>query len=227
MQLSHPKVEGVMQASKWLTHRVLLDVREMESLLNSLPTFSIYNVSELVNLEKAVISHEEFLSKYIDYVTSLKAGLLPDEKTLKPYFSTALSATKSSLYAIEAKGGKHIIKLKEPVVQLSLHHFTFSSEHNAFHSMIHSKTAVSWGIQFSFPQIYSNSIQNDVIEVYKKSDFPNTDLFKTLAKWMRANTIPAPFKLGDIPINASFRLGKRCKSWIHHHSKLQSVGLSV
>lgn len=227
MQLSHPKVEGVMQASKWLSHRALLDVREMEALLSSLPPFLIYNVSELVDLEEAIIPHEKFLSKYIDYVTSLKAGLIPDEKEYKPYFSAAISATSDSLYAIEAKEGKFIIKPKEPIIQLNFHHFTFSEKHNAFHSMVHSKQAVTWGIQFAFPQLYSNSIDNDVIEVYKNSEFPNTELFKTLAKWIRGGTIPAPFKVGEIPINATFRLGKECKSWIHTHVQLETVGLSV
>ncbi|MEM8727908.1 MAG: hypothetical protein AAGE99_04280 [Chlamydiota bacterium] len=227
MQLSHPKVEGVMQPSKWLSHRALLDVREMEALFKSLPPFSIYNVSELVALEEALISHEQFLSKYIDYVTSLKAGLIPDEKELKPYFSAAFSCTGDSLYAIELKEGKCIVRPKKPVVQLGLHHFTFSEEDHAFHSMVHSKRGVTWGIQFAFPQLYSNSIENDVVEVYKNSRFPNTELFKTLAKWMREKTTPTPFKVRDRPIHATFRLGKGCRSWIHTHAQLETVGLSV
>lgn len=227
MQLSHPKVEGHMQASKWLSHCALLDVREMESLFKALDSFKIYNVSELVDLENAVISKETFLSKYIDYVTSLKAGMIPDDLSFKPYFSAAISARQDSFYAIEAKGGEYIIKPKEPVVQMSFHHFTFSAEHSAFHSMVHSKNAVTWGIQFAFPQIYSNSLDHDIIEVYKNSEFPNTVLFKTLARWMRANTIPAPFRVGMVPINATFRLGKRCLNWIHHHAQIETAGLSI
>lgn len=227
MQLSHPKVEGHMQASKWLSHRALLDVREMESLFKALSSFKIYNVSQLVDLDNAVISKETFLSKYIDYVTSLKAGLIPDDQVFKPYFSAAISASQDSLYAIEAKGGEYIIKPKEPVIQMSFHHFTFSPDHNAFHSMVHSKSAVTWGIQFAFPQLYSNSLKHDIIEVYKNSEFPNTVLFKTLARWMRSNTIPAPFRVGMIPINATFRLGKRCLDWIHHHAQIETAGLSI
>lgn len=227
MLLSHPKVEGQMQASKWLSHRALLDVREMEALMSVLPPFDIYNVSKLVDLDEAVISKEDFLAKYIDYVTSLKAGLHPDEKELKPYFSSCFSATEDALYAIEAKGGQYIIKPKEPVVQLSLHHFTFSPEHNAFQSMIHSKASVSWGIQFSYPQIYSNSLTHDVVEVYKESDNPNTLLFKTLARWMRSNTVPTPFRVGVTPIYATFRVGKRSLSWIDRHVQIETVGLSI
>lgn len=227
MQLSHPKIEGHMQASKWLSHRALLDVKEMESLFKALDTFKIYNVSQLVGLKKAIISQETFLSKYIDYVTSLKAGLIPDDQIFRPYFSAAISSSEDSLYAIEAKGGEYIIKPKEPVIQMSFHHFTFSPEQNAFHSMVHSKNAVTWGIQFAFPQLYSNSLHHDVIEVYKNSQFPNTALFKTLARWMRAHTMPAPFRVGVVPINATFRLGKRCLEWIHHHVQIEGAGLAA
>ncbi len=227
MLLSHPKVEGQLQASKWLSHRALLDTREIVSLFKALPSFSIYNVSELVNLHEARISTEDFLAKYIDYITSLKAGLFPDEEHIKPYFSSAFSAEEDPLYAMEVKEGKYIIKVKKPVVQLSLHHFTFSEEQMAFHSMVHSKHSITWGIQFAYPQLYSNSITNDVVEVYKNPDIPNTKLFKTLAKWMRENTTPAPFMVGETPLNATFRLGKKCKSWIHEHSQLAISGLSI
>jgi len=227
MKQSHPKIEGFMQASKWLSHRALLDPLEMEELASSLPQFLIYNVSELVDLKDAIIPFEQFLSKYIDYAASLRVGLVPDEKRVKPYFSSVFSASDDCLYALEAKGGKFIIKPNRPVVQLSVHHFTFSKEHRAFHSMVHSKRAVTWGIQFAFPQLYSNSITNDVVEVYKNSEFPNTKLFKALAKWMRRQTSPASFKLKDISINATFRLGKACKSWIESHPQLESIGLSI
>ncbi|MCB1107056.1 MAG: hypothetical protein KDK76_03055 [Chlamydiia bacterium] len=227
MQLSHPKVEGVMHASKWLSHRALLDSGEMGALLSALPTFSIYNVSEIVDLQKARISIEDFLVSYVDYAATIKAGLVPDEKYLKPYFSAAISASSRPLYAMKVKEGKYIIKVKEPVIQLSFHHFTFSHEQKAFHSMVHSRESVTWGLQFSYPQLYSNSITNDVIEIYKDRENPNTKLFQILAKWMRANTTPAPFLLDGTPINATFRLGKLAKGWIHTHPQLAKIGLSL
>ena len=165
MKLSHPKIEGILQASKWLSHRALIDSIELENLFETLFPFFIYNVSELVALDKAEISHEDFLVRYVDYIASLKAGLVPDEAPLKPYFSAVFSASREALYAMEAKEGKYIIKPLAPVVQLSLHHFVYSSEEQRFHSMIHARNAVTWGLQFSYPQIYSNSKTLDIVEV--------------------------------------------------------------
>ena len=227
MKLSHPKKAGVMQASKWLTHRALLDTAEMQSLLDSLPHFNIYNVSELVTMQEARISIEDFLAKYIDYVTNLKAGVPVEEAPFKPTFSCAFSSDPTALYAMKAKEGLYIIKPIKPVVQLSFHHFLFSPEHCQFHSMVHSKHAVSWGLQFSYPQLYSNSLDGDVIEVFKNEESPNTRLFQALAKWMRKATTPVPFLLGTKKIHATFRLGEGCFNWIDAHPHLPSAGLAV
>lgn len=227
MHISHPKIEGKFQASKWLSHRALLDSGEMAALLSSLPPFKIYNVSEVVDFEESRISVDDFLIKYIDYVTSLKAGLIPDITSYKPYFSAAFSVDPEALYAMEVKEGKYIMRIKKPVIQLSLHHFTFSLEENSFHSMVHSKSAISWGLQFAYPQLYSNSIDNDVIEAFKDSTYPNTVLFKTLAKWMRAHTTPTPFIVDGKSINATFRLGKKSQKWINIHPQLKGAHLSL
>lgn len=227
MKRSHPKIEGTLQASKWLSHRALVDSSELENLLEALTPFSIYNVSELVELDKVEISHEDFLVKYVDYITSLKAGLIPDETPLKPYFSAAFSASPEALYAMEAKEGKYIVKALAPVVQLSLHHFVYSPEQRRFHSMVHAKNAITWGLQFSYPQIYSNSKTHDVVEIFKDTTFPNTNLFKTLAKWMRAHTTPTPFIIDGKPLNATFRLGKKSQQWIVNHPQLNQIQLKL
>ena len=227
MKLSHPKKEGVLQTSKWLSHRALVDIGEMGALLESLPPFSIYNVSEIVSLQSACISSEDFLAKYIDYVTDLKAGIFLDEAPLKSTFSCVFSASSNALYAMKVKEGQYIIKPIKPVVQLSFHHFIFSPEHLQFHSMVHSKRSISWGLQFSYPQIYSNSLSGDVIEVFKNRENPNTKLFEALAKWMRKATMPVPFLLDSKKVHASFRLGKGCFRWIDAHPHLASAGLKV
>ena len=227
MKLSHPKKEGILQASKWLSHRALLDATEMQTLLESLPAFKIYNVSELVSMDDMGISTESFLTKYIDYITELKAGISPEEVPLKPIFSCVFSADDQALYAMKAKEDTYIIKPLQPVVQLSLHHFTFSEEQGRFHSMVHSEQAVSWGLQFSYPQLYSNSIQGDVVEVFKSPDNSNTQLFQTLAKWMRKETKPVPFLVEGKKICATFRLGKACFKWIDAHPHLSRLSLEV
>ena len=92
---------------------------------------------------------------------------------------------------------------------------------------MHSKEAITWGLQFSFPQIYSNSIKNEVVEVYKDKNYTNTQLFKELAVWMRRQTLPTPFMYKNKRINAQFRLGKKCINWINTHAQLAHTGLTI
>ena len=227
MRVSQPEIEGVVQASKYLFCRALLDAKEMEALLRSLPPFSIYNVSELVDFQSGKLTQEDFLAKYIDYVATIKAGLIPNEKVFKPYFSASFSATSEALYAMKIQEGKYIIKPKEPVVQLSLHHFTYCFERQKFHSMIHSEESITWGIQFSFPQIYANSKTGDIIEVYKDKNNKNATLYKALSKWIRAYTTPTPFRIEGELRNATFRLGKESVAWAKHHPQLEAHRLSL
>ena len=218
IRISHPKDEGILQASKWLSFRALLDQDELEDLIAALPTFFIYNVSNLVTIEDASLSVEAFKNAHLAYISSLKEGKVPQES--KVFFSSIWTTSPKSIYAFPAKQEHYIIKPLMPVVQLSQHHFSFSPINETFHSMVHSQEAISWGLQFSYPQIYSNSIQGDVIEVLKNPDMPNTPLFRILSKWMRDRTRPVPFLFQGKRINPTFRIGKQCLTWIHHHPQL-------
>lgn len=223
-RISHPKKEGVFQASKWFSYRVLLDSFEMEDLFFSLPPFSLYNVSEIVSPAEAVFSHQDFLEAYTSHIQALKKGVIEDPP--KAMFSSAMSSSNDVFYAMDVKKGV-ILKLLQPVIQLSIHHFTYSPERKAFHFMVHSQESVSWGLQFSYPQLYANSIKGDVIEVMKDRSLPNTILFRALMKWMRNNSRPSPFLIEGRRVNVEARLGNQCFEWINEHPGLKEQNLEI
>jgi len=223
-RISHPKEEGIFQASKWFSYRVLLDEAEMESLFSTLPAFSLYNVSEIVQPNQAVLSKEAFLSEYASSIQALKQGTVYHPP--KPLFSSALSATPDAFYAMDVKKGV-ILKILEPVVQLSLHHFTYAPDNQSFHFMVHSQESIQWGLQFSYPQLYSNSIKGDVVEVMKDHNYPNTKLFRSLMKWMRNHSRPIPFLIEGKRVNVEARIGNLCFEWIDRHPQLKDKGLVI
>ncbi|MCB1067570.1 MAG: hypothetical protein KDK56_05235 [Simkania sp.] len=223
-RVSHPKEEGVFQASKWFSYRVLLDESEMVDLFAFLPPFALYNVSEIVPLEEAVFSQEDFLNEYAKSAQALKNGEVYTPP--KALFSSALSATSEAFYAMEVQKGV-ILKILQPVIQLSKHHFTYAAENQSFHFMVHSQESIQWGLQFSYPQLYSNSMQGDVVEVMKEQTYPNTILFRALMQWMRNHSRPVPFLINGQRKNVEARLGKRCFSWIESHPQLKEKGLVV
>lgn len=213
-----------MQVSKSRKLPLLLDVDEMADLLNFLGNFEIYDVSRKVTAETAQISKADFLNAYRTYVQGIKSGELIDEAPLRPYFSAIFTVTPDVLYAIPVGKEEYLIKAKRPVVQLQRHHFIFT---DTFHSGVMGAESITWGIQFSYPQLYLDPKTNAIGKVEKNPLFPNTELFASLAKWVREYTSPTPFIVHGKTSNQPIRLGKRCFGWINNHPSLKAKNLYV
>lgn len=227
LRISTPKVEGALQVSKQLKFQVLLDDSEMNALLRDLAPVHICVVSEPTALDRALIPTEEFLEKYGSYVAGIKEGNLIDEKPLRRYFSSAWTTDLDTVYAMAVSSDKYLIKPIKPLIQLQGHHFFYSDLDKQFHPMVLSQESVTWGIQFSYPQLSQDPKTSDIIKVGKGEDFPNTALFAALTKWLREHTLPTPFVVDEKRTNAPIRLGKQCLNWIGKHPQLTQKGIEV
>lgn len=225
VRISLLEKEGVMQAAKWVSHRVLLEVCEMERMFKELAPFYLLNVSEIVSKDSFYLSKESFLSAYESYLIRLKEG--SSIKEFSKIFSAAFSTSLSPFYAMKVKENGYLVKVIEPVIQVRPHQFSFSEIDHTFHSMVHGMDVISWGLQFSFPQIYTNSLEGDVTEVLKNPKCVNTKWYKKLASWIRNNTSPISFIVDDKRENVSFRAGYQCFDWIENHPGIKAKGLTI
>jgi len=225
LRLSHPKTEGALNVSKWIKHQVLLSEDEMKMFLSALSPHAFYNVSEVVSAEGSVITDEIFAEQYGKYVAAIKRGEIPDERQFRRYFSSVVSVAPDVLYAMEIKSGLYLIKPIQPVVQLQLHQFLPSEIDGKYYPMVLGNDSVTWGLQFSYPQIF----QHPQTKVFARVDAecPNTALFTQMAKWFRSHTVPTTFIWKEKTTSVPIRIGKEALSWIHHHPQLQSKGISV
>jgi hypothetical protein len=226
IRISSPKVEGLLQVSKWLKVQVLLDEDEMKDLLQCLQFPFFVVVSEPVTAEEAVISSEEFLKKYAEYVQILKEGKIPPTEEFRRFFSCAIASSLESFYAIPVKE-KFLIKPIKPVLQLQAHHFFYSDLDGKFHPMVLSPDSISWGLQISYPQMAQDLQTRQIAKVADTPEYPNTALFTKLMKWMRGSTLPTPFEVKGARTNSPIRVGKKSLSWIKKHPQLQQKGLCV
>lgn len=213
--------------SKQLKFQVLLDDSEMRSLLQDLVPVHICVVSEPTTLDRALISTEDFLEKYSCYVAAIKQGNLLNEKPLRRYFSSGWTSDLDTVYAMVIPSNKHLVKPIKPLIQLQGHHFFYSDLDKQFHPMVLSQESVTWGIQFSYPQLSQDPKTSDIVKVGKGDDFPNTALFVTLTKWLREHTLPTPFVVDGKRTNAPIRLGKQCLSWIGKHPQLAQKEIEI
>ena len=201
--------------SKWLLVPVLLDRVEMEALFAELGEFFIVDVSRV--LEEGGISHAEFLKIYSEYVEGLKRG----EVNTSPWFSSCFTTTEEAIETRTVPDGRMMRKACAPVVQLQPHTFTYSTDDGKFRSMVRGEGAISWGIQFSYPQLFEDPATRDIVKV--DATFPNTPFFRTLQRWVRHHTRPTPFEVEGRRINVPIRLGKQCFEWIDRHPELEDL----
>lgn len=227
IRISSPKVEGILQVSKWLKIQVLLGIEEMQELLSTLGSIHFVVVSEIVEAKEAVIAASSFQEKYTEYVDLLKQGHIPAAEDFRRYFSCAMSSPLDAFYAIAAGDEKYLIKPIRPVVQMQAHHFFYSDLDRKFHPMVLSEESISWGLQFSYPQLFQDPKTRQIIKVTDTPEFPNSALFSKLLKWMRSSTLPTPFEVNGERINSPIRIGKKSLAWIKNHPQLQKKGITI
>jgi len=219
--------EKPMQASKWLSQAILVDANEMASLFDFLGDFYIFLVSSVVDENQGEVAKEEFLKTYSQYIEELKSGLVPNEKNYRHFFSSVFTATGEHLYALPLEDDKQLIRIAKPVVQLQSHKIGYSSADEKFRSGSYGSDAISWGLQFSYPQLYQDNKTHEVFQVKNNAQFPNTELFQKIQKWVRNNTVPTPFLINEKQLNVPMRLGKQCFGWINSHPQLIEKGIMI
>lgn len=227
IRISTPKIEGLLQVSKWLKFQVLLDAEEMHDLLSWLGDVQFVCVAEPVKAEDVVLSSSGFEEKYAAYVDLLKQGQVPPASDFRRWFSSAMTADLKPFYAIAAGADKYLIKPILPVIQLQAHSFFYSERDGKFHPMVFSAESVSWGLQFSYPQLFQDLKTHQIHKVSTLADFPNNLLFSKLSRWMRNATLATPFEVDGVRTNAPIRIGKKSIAWIKNHPQLQSKGIII
>jgi hypothetical protein len=227
LRISSPKDEGVLQVSKWNKCQVLLDYDEMSTLLRELSPVHFCVVSEPVKKDDGVVSSDVFLDHYKSYIEALKEGRLADESVFRKFFSAAMTGSTDIMYAIAVGTDKYLIKPIKPIIQLQAHHFFYSKLDGKFHPMVLSTESVTWGVQFSYPQLYQDPKSHRIAKVANSSEFPNTSIFARLLKWLRHHTLPTPFAVQDERVNAPIRIGRNCFEWIERHPQLNAKGIQV
>lgn len=219
--------EQPMQASKWLDVQALLDVDEFALLLEALNSPLLFLTGSVCKEGEALISKGKFLDVYGKYIQALKEGILPDERECRPLFSAVMTATPDVLYAIPVEGGRQILRVSKPAVQMQFHKLGYSTADGKFRPMAFGSHSIFWGIQFSYPQLFQDMSTHEVFTVNESASFPNTLIFRSLQRWIRHHTIPTPFLVDGRKVNVPMRLGKNCTGWINNHPQLKQMGLAV
>jgi hypothetical protein len=216
-----------LQASKWLQQQMLLGASEMEGLFKHMGEFSIVKVGAIVSLDEAIVSSDTFLKEYQGYTEALMKGELPDILAFRRLFSVVITSSLDALFACCVGPDQYVIKVTKPIIQVQAHAMHYSTDDNKFRPMVFGPDCITWGIQFSYPQIYQDPTSMMIEKVSDQDRCPNTLLFRAIQQWQRQNTLPTPFFVDDKKVNVPMRIGKKCLSWVNKHPQLISQKIQV
>jgi hypothetical protein len=215
------------QASKWLQAHVLLDVHELKNLFDELGNFFLVRITGVTAPGEGLIPVDEFIKVYSAYVGRLKEGKVPEKDDYCNLFNFAMTRSLDDLFAAFVAEDKQLIRIRRPVIQIQEHTLDYSPFDHKFRSMVLGTDCITWGLQFSIPQLFQKPENNEVVQVLTSGEYPNGALFRSLQKWMRRHTMPTPFEVEGGLIKTSVRLGKDCLDWINRHPQLQNKNIKV
>ena len=216
-----------LQVSRWLAVGVLLDVSEMRALLCAFSELSFYPASEIVSAGGAQIATDRWLEVYAEYIMALKQGQLPDAARLRHRFSDMMSVSSDLVGVVQAGERGWLVRAERPVIQLRPFSLTYSGLEGKFRPQVRGVNAVSWGVQFAYPQLYQNRDSGEIAAIDASDRFPNTAVFKRLRRWLRHQTVATPFQVAGQRLNVPARIGKGCFEWINLHPQLRQQGIEV
>jgi len=219
--------ERSLQASKWLQIQVLLDVHEMELLFAALGEFYIYRVGAITKIGEELISCDQFLSEYREYIDALKQGEMPDVDKFRRAFANVLTVSSEALFSYKLSPDEHIVRVSRPIIQMQSHAMHYSKDDQKFRPLVFGYDSILWGVQFSYPQIYQDIETMQIKKVDQSDSCMNSSLFSNLQHWLRQHTRPTPMVVEDKMIKIPIKIGHDCLAWINCHPQLKQKGMHV
>lgn len=211
-------LEGEYLASKWLKIQALVDPNELSILMDMLKDFEIYPLSNACLIDEMPMSRKNYLENYKNWIEKIQNGACPTDLDFKPLNATAWTKTADAIWLQEIPKNRFLVKPCAPLIQVQVHHMSYSSVDGMFRSMILSNDRIFWGLQFSYPQIYQDP---KTMEILEAKGSPNYELFQIIRNWSRDYTVATPMIVNQERKNLPIRLGKKCFSWVNAHPQLK------
>lgn len=225
-RISTPQADPPLEASKWQTVGALLDPSELAELFVALENPVYYFMGSIYPFEAFSGQKEEFFKVYDEYINNLKNGKTLDDSLPRRCFTAMIATSVDALYLADVGKGEGILRAITPTIFLQHHKFAYSHLDHEVRSMVYGIDTITWGVQFSYPQLFIDSKTKAICNTAEVS-LPNTQLFRQLQRWMRRHTLPTSFEVDDQRVNTAIRIGKACLPWINNHPQLTAQGLRV
>lgn len=177
-----------LQASLWMTQRVLLTPQELQKLFHSLPQFFLFSLSSVGPVESFALEKSMFLENYEAFFSTLYEQKDPRFQVHKKKLTVAMTADLDALHLVQASQDKYLVHLHRPVVVIGLSVFHYDAQAHKVMFSDHQQSAMRIGLEFKFPQFYQDPKTLQPVKHFTDKSNLNTQIFKAIQKWSRDHT---------------------------------------
>ncbi|MBM3201030.1 MAG: hypothetical protein FJZ56_01310 [Chlamydiae bacterium] len=165
---------------------VLFSKEEMELLFTEFPNLILLNTSSVCEKNETEISKELFLETYATYIERAKKN----QEYLSPFLTVGMTVDQSAYFAMDVGQGRVLLRQKRPLIQVRPFHYSIQ-EGKVFEMSFH-KDKIFWGVEFSYPQLFSASRDAKIERIWRNQEYPNSMVFVSLLKWIYAKSLLYP-----------------------------------
>lgn len=222
LETSTPAREGVFRGSRWLQVAVLLEGVELLDLLQTFSNLQVFVTSGVVGKGQEQVTAEDYCIRYENHLKAIQASQRVESSSL----AISLSVCPSCLYVMSVGEQGRLVRVRRPVIEVRPHSLGYCKLDGKFRSMIRGESAIFWGIELSYPQLYQSPQSGEILATTDPAAFPNALIFRNIQRWMRQHTRPTPFIVEGRVLPISARLGRRCE-WAYQHPQLLQQGIGL
>jgi hypothetical protein len=214
-----------LQASLWMSQRVLLTPEELIDLFGFLPSFELYSLSHVGSKEGFHVSKERFLELYKAFFMSFFHKKDMSFYTFKKQLTVGMTCKEYTLYLTEPSSGPFLIHMQEPSVVIGPCVFHYDNAAKKILYADHMTNAMRMGLEFKFPQFYQDPQTLQPVKHFTDPSNPNTRLFKGLQKWCRENAkVVFLEKDAEERFSPGCKVGNQCLDQLSNFFDLQMQG---
>jgi hypothetical protein len=214
-----------LQASLWMSQRVLLTPDELIELFDFLPSFELYNLAHVGSKEGFHITKELFLECYKAFFMSFFHQKDASFYTFKKQLTVAMIGEEETLYLTEPSSGTFLIHMQKPSVVIGPCIFHYDSAAKKILYADHKTQAIRMGLEFKFPQFYQDPQTLQPVKHFTDLSNPHTRLFKALQKWCREHAkVVFLEKKPEERFSPGCKVGNQCLEQLSNFFDLQRLG---
>lgn len=204
--------EGV-NFSNYISQGVLLSTEDLRNLFLELVPFNFYNVSSVQTLSDPPLNVAGVLEFYEAYLEKLLSNASIDSKEVQKMFSLALAENDQAFTRVDLPGSRFLLKPSRSVIQWQPLGLFISSMDHEIHTKTFAKEVQSFGIKWSFAQVYEDIASHKITQVGPQDlEWEKLMIFR---RFVRHHTEPLQVLRGNETHTYPFRFSNKLKSKLY------------